>query len=42
MNGNDIFKDTPLKTINVPKGAAAAYEALKGNELPQNVTINEM
>ena len=42
MNGSRIFENTPLQNVYVPKGAAAAYEALKGNGLPQNVTINEM
>lgn len=42
MNGNDIFKDTPLENVYVPKGAVKAYEALKGKGLPQNVNITEI
>lgn len=37
-----FLKIPPLKTINVPKGAVAAYEDLKGKGLPQNVNITEI
>ena len=43
MNGNNIFKDTPLKTINVPKGSKNAYETLKGKySISADVVINEI
>lgn len=43
MNGNDIFKDTPLQNVYVPQGSVQAYEALKGKySIPSDVIINEI